>query len=288
MIDDRDYMREPEYGGSRWSSGFRLRWSWTIVLMAINLIVFILVEINKAYNPVGLANIAQYGALSNTGIAHGYVWQFLTYQFLHFGRTHFVMNMLGLFFLGRPVESIVGGKRFLGIYLVSGVIGGVFQVLLGLVFPNVFGLLPVVGASAGVCALLAAWATIEPNSELLLFFILPVKLKYCAWLGAVVAAFYVIVPAEPGIAHAAHLGGMAMGWFYVKYLMQSPALIGTAEPEAPRRAPTVKQPEEKTAEEFLESEVNPILDKISARGIQSLTARERAILEAARRKISRS
>jgi hypothetical protein len=92
------------------------------------------------------------------------------------------------------------------------------------------------------------------------------------------------------VAHAAHLGGMAMGWFYVTKVLKHPALIG-AEDETPFIPPRRKRskpapPEEKSAGEFLESEVDPILDKISARGIQSLTPRERDILEQARKKMA--
>jgi len=283
MLENRDYMRRPEYDEPNWFSRLGLYWSLTLVVLLINLIIFILVEINKAYTPIGFAKIVQYGALSNEGISHGYVWQYLTFQFLHLGRTHFLFNMLGLFFLGRAIESIVGAKRFIVLYVASGLVGGAFQTLLGLLFPNIFGL-PVVGASAGVLGLLAALAVFQPNSEVLVFFILPVKIKYCAIAAAIVAFFYIIVPAEPGIAHAAHLGGMAMGWFYVKYILKNPALIGMEERAEPR---PVMKVEELSTGDFLESEVDPILDKISAHGIKSLTARERAILESARKKMTR-
>ncbi len=91
------------------------------------------------------------------------------------------------------------------------------------------------------------------------------------------------------VANAAHLGGMAMGWFYVKKILKNPALIGTADeshlapPSLVKSKPAAA--EEKSAGEFLESEVDPILDKISAQGIHSFTTRERAILETARRKM---
>ena len=149
----------------------------------------------------------------------------------------------------------------------------------------------VVGASACAFGLVAAFAMIFPERQLtmLIFFIIPIRMKAKTLLiaSAVLAVMGILFPWD-NVANAAHLGGMAMGWFYVKKILKNPALIGTEEPPAPRRAPPVIAPEEKTAEDFLESEVNPILDKISARGIQSLTARERAILEAARKKISRS
>ena len=106
---------------------------------------------------------------------------------------------------------------------------------------------------------------------------------------AVLAVMGIVFPWD-NVANAAHLGGMAMGWFYVKKILKNPALIGAVEerqiiPPKLVRKKTVL-PEEKSAGEFLESEVDPILDKISAHGIHSLTARERAVLEAARKKMA--
>ncbi|MBW8864855.1 MAG: rhomboid family intramembrane serine protease [Verrucomicrobia bacterium] len=288
MLEDRDYMRQPEYREPMFH-GFH--WSWTAILIAANLAVFVLMEIFKAYNIDGFLKIFQYCALSNDGIAHGHIWQFFSFQFLHASRGHFVGNMLGLFFLGRMLESMIGGKRFLLLYITSGLIGGVFQIILGLIFPTVFGI-PVVGASAGVFGVLAALGTLAPESEVLVFFVFPVKMKYIALAGAIVAAFYILVPAEIGVAHAAHLGGMAMGWFFVRKILQGDwsRLTGAfrrAEKEQPRR-PKREPAESKGDTEFLEGQVDPILDKISAHGIGSLTAREREILEAARKKMTRT
>jgi membrane associated rhomboid family serine protease len=288
MIEDRDYMRQPEYRDPMFS-GFR--WSWTMVLIAVNLLVFVLMEIEAAYNPEGLVKMYQYCALSNEGLGHGYIWQFISFQFLHAGPMHFFGNMLGLFFLGRIVEHMIGGRRFILLYLMCGIFGGVLQALLGLMFPSVFGL-EVVGASAGVFGLLAAWAALEPEGQMLVFFILPVKTKHLAWFSAVVAAFYILVPAERGIAHAAHLGGMFMGWFFIKKILQGDwskltGALRPAEKNRPRR-PKLEPLEPKTDTDFLQNQVDAILDKISAHGIQSLTAREREILESARKKMTKS
>ena len=79
---------------------------------------------------------------------------------------------------------------------------------------------------------------------------------------------------------------MAMGWFYVKMILKNPALLGAAEEDRHfRRQQLVKQAE-KPADELEEGDVDAVLDKISARGINSLTSRERGILEAARKKMA--
>jgi membrane associated rhomboid family serine protease len=297
MVEDRDYMREPEY--NRVFPAF----SVMILLILANLVVFIWTEISRAYYPIGLEKTFQYFALSNEGLSHGYVWQYLTYQFLHLTPMHFVFNMIGLFFLGRAVEHMIGSKRFLLLYLASGVIGGVVQTLLGLIFPGAFGI-PVAGASAGVFGLLAAFATLEPDAEVLLFFMFPMKAKVIAWAGAVIAAFYIIVPAQPGIAHAAHLGGMLGAFAFVRLFIQHrwhlpqwhlPARRSAPREFAARRvgkkaswgSGPIPPDEDLSPSEYLQKEVDPILDKISASGIQSLTQREREILEKARSRMNK-
>jgi Rhomboid family len=186
------------------------------------------------------------------------------------------------------------------VYLACGVIGGVFQTILGVIIPTRFGV-EVAGASAGVFGLLATLAALEPEGEILILFFLPSKIKYLAWSAALVAAFYTIVPAQQGIAHAAHLGGMAMGVFYVRQILHgrwfhlknplrresSRALVTAGKGKNKLLGSGADTQEEFSTDEFLKNEVDPILDKISARGIQSLTARERETLEKARAKMAR-
>jgi hypothetical protein len=166
-----------------------------------------------------------------------------------------------------------------------------------LVWPQYFSG-SVVGASASAFGLVAAYAMLFPDRELqlLLFFVIPVHLRARTLLigSAVLAvagfAFHDVI--MPGVAHAAHLGGMAMGWFFVKKIMQGnwPALGGMLRSSRRKSLPRgrAKVADEKSASDFMENEVDPILDKISAHGIQSLTARERQILEAARKRVRRS
>jgi len=274
----------------------------TVVLLALNLVVFIIVEIHAAYDRAGLQNIFQYFALSNDGLAHGKLWQFFTFQFLHGDRWHFLVNMLFLYLFGKSVEESVGKKHFLLLYFGSGVVGGIVQSILGFAFPTVFGA-QVVGASAGIFGLVAAFAMLDPNREILVFFVLPMRAKYFLWLASAVAIFYVLVPAEPYIAHGAHLGGILGGVAYVRWIIQMPFSLRIPSRFGPRRRPRqlVKvrpgaapwlggkqdDAEELAPDEFISREVDPILDKISAHGIQSLTPREKQILEAARTKMGK-
>ena len=291
MLEDRDYMRQPEFEEHRWRPHFRLRWSWTLALV-VTYVVVLLAQLGTARFFPEKSFVFSYLALSRSGLEHGYVWQLLTYQFMHAGWLHLFFNCWAIYVFGLELEQLLGGRRFLAIMFSSGIAGGIFQVLTAMVWPWLFDG-PVVGASAGAFGLVAAFAMIFPERELtmLIFFVIPVRLRAKTLLifSAVLAVMGIVFPWD-NVANAAHLGGMAMGWFYVKKILKNPALIGADEEPQFVPAKLVKKkaapPVEKYADEFLESEVDPILDKISAHGIQSLTARERAVLEAARKKMA--
>lgn len=281
--------------------------SVTSLLIVASFIVFVWESIASAYFHTAYDNTLKYCALSNEGVVHGFVWQFLTFQFLHLNLTHIILNMLGLFFIGRALEPMITRRQYLILYLCSGLLGGIFQTLLGLIFSQYAG--PVLGASASVCGLMAALATLEPDMEMLVFFVLPVRVKYIAWAGAVMALFYTLVPAQAGpgqpvIAQAAHLGGFVGGFVFIRLFVQHrwhlPQWKFASRHYVPRElaakrankksfwnATPIPPAEDLTPDEFLQKEVDPILDKISERGIQSLTAREREILEKARSKMNR-
>jgi membrane associated rhomboid family serine protease len=299
MLADRYYMRrEP----------FRIQWSATVVLLIANVAVFLLQNV-LAYSS-GFP-VLPYFALSVDGLRHGFVWQLLTYQFMHGGLIHLLLNCWAIFIFGREVESALGVRRFLALYFSSGVVGGLFQVLAGALAEHfsqsVWALrfaAPTVGASAGAFGLVAAFAVLYPERPLmlLLFFIIPVSMraKFLLLFSAALAGLGIAFSMD-NVAHAAHLGGMLTGIFFVRYAAHWhwPQIHRTVAPP-PRRLVPVRPrssalwshrpahpDEDLPPEEFLSKEVDPILDKISAHGIQSLTERERRILETAREKMSK-
>ena len=241
-------------------------------------------------------------ALSKEGLAHGKVYQLLTFQFLHGGIMHLLMNMLVLYFFGRAVEEMLGSQGMLKLYLASGVVGGLLQVGLSFAFPRIF-YSAVVGASAGIFGLIAAFATRSPDQPILIFFFLPVKAKVILMVEGGMAIAGVLGPLLPhplftsDIAHAAHLGGMLTGLAWIKWgIMERPSLNfwrRDPRPEPVRATAkragrnSTRKNEEIPPAEFISREVDPILEKISAHGIHSLTERERQILEAARSKMAK-
>ncbi len=291
MLDDRPYMRR---------SAYRSAWSMTTLLLIVNVVAFVLQNALEHYR---VFPVSRYLALSADGLKHGAFYQLFTFQFLHDGPMHLIGNLLVIFFFGRAVEEVLGRRNFLLLYFLSGTIGGLLQIALGFTFPGVFGG-AVLGASAGAFGLIAAFATRAPDQPItiLLFFVLPLTFpaKVLLAIQAAIAVFGIVIPGS-NIAHAAHLGGMFTGILFIKWLGRSNKAVMVWRPfrrrptpremvrATPRRdpwKPKVVEPELPPAE-FISQEVDPILDKISAHGIQSLTDRERQILEAARKKMSK-
>jgi membrane associated rhomboid family serine protease len=273
----------------------------TMALLVVNVVAFIVQTAVERFSNIP---IYDWFALSVGGLRHGFAWQLLTYQLMHGGWLHLLLNCWAIYVFGREVEETLGRNIFLTLYFTSGVIGGLFQALAGVLLDGRFAA-PVVGASAGAFGLVAAFAVLYPERPLmlLLFFIIPVSMraKFLLLFSALLTVFGIVFPMD-NIAHAAHLGGMLTGIVFVRYALhwhwQWPRLRQTR-PQPLR--PLVKAPfrssaqwgqssarvdEDLPPEEFLSKAVDPILDKISAHGIQSLTERERRILETAREKMA--
>lgn len=295
MLDDRGYMRD--------GSGRRWAWTATTVLLVVYVAVFALQCINAVY----LRTPAEgWLALTTDGLRRGWVWQLLTFQFLHGGVLHLAFNLIGFWFLGRICESILGTGRFLLALLGSGAAGGLLQGVLMLLLPGFYGT-SVVGASAGVCGLLAVFALLERDAEVRWNFIIPMRAMTLFWITGAVSLFFTLVPAS-GVAHAAHLGGLLAGAGFVKLGWHHPWMPlpwetwlarwrarrvprPAARPLVPARrraggaaAPAASPPAEDAAD-FMEREVNPILEKLHAHGPGSLTERERRILQRASRRM---
>ncbi len=212
MLGDREYMREPAYRGG-WSG-----WLLTIWLVILNAVAFVVQ--NLAYQVFGHARIDELFALSLPGLKqHYYVWQLLTFQFMHGGLLHLALNCFAIYMFGREVEESLGKRSFLTLYFSSGIIGGLFQVLGALVWEARCGG-EVVGASAGAFGLVAAYATLYPQRPLtlLLFFILPITMRarYLLLISGLMAVFGLLF-GHDGVAHAAHIGGMLTGIFFVRW-----------------------------------------------------------------------
>jgi membrane associated rhomboid family serine protease len=210
----------------------------TIVLIALNVAFFLYEQWLYRVSPGRKVWFEQTHALSLAGLRHGAWWQFLTFQFLHGGWVHLLMNLLLLHSLGPVMETTLGRARFVVLYLVSGSVGGLLQLIGAWTSPRLFGA-PVVGASAGLCGLLASLAAVysEERLRLLLFFVIPmeVRAKFVLLFAALASAGGAIF-AVGNIAHLAHLGGLIGGLWCINWWNVEPILAAETE-SAPSPAP---------------------------------------------------
>jgi len=224
------------------------------------------------------------------------VWRFVGFQFLHGSLTHLLFNMVGLFFFGSLVEQYLGSKRYLAFYLLCGIFGALMYLLLnlggyiaalqfgqpvavpGLLFNST--VTPLVGASAGVFGVLMAGAFLAPNAKVLLFLIIPMRLSTLAYALAIIALFKVIFGANNAGGEAGHLGGAIAGFYFIRHphhLHGFFDFLGRIDPTSRhfrgkgRRFARAGGPADR-------SDIDRILDKISDRGLHSLTDKEKRLL----------
>jgi membrane associated rhomboid family serine protease len=258
------------------------------LLIIANIVVFF---VQLLANGANFPYLQQYLALSTEGIRRGFVWQFVTYMFLHATIWHILGNMLILWFLGTEVEYFLGPKYFTRLYFMSGIFGGGLWLAFNFT-PLLFHHYPIyascIGASAAVLGCVVAYATLFPDREVafLLFFILPINLraKYLAMI-AVGIDVAMLLMGGSGVANLAHLGGAAFGYVYIKQLGYGTTpkwLLWFQDITARLRPRPGSAPRNMSSDEFVREQVDPILDKIAREGLQSLTRRERKILESAK------
>ncbi|MGH8094430.1 MAG: rhomboid family intramembrane serine protease [Chthoniobacterales bacterium] len=248
-------------------------------LIGVNLSVFVAQEALQAYQP---AIVPEFLGLSYRGIDQAFAWQFFSAMFLQAGVFSFVANMVVLYFLGRDLESILGQKHFLYLFL-CGVIGGELGHLF--LMPSTTVL---VAASGGISAVVVAFATVLPELEVAdsLFFVLPLKLKakYLAYAVFGLGLVLLVFVRHGVVSHSAYLGGGAAGWLYAH-------LLGFGRPSFVQRALRHRRLEgerrrQMSLEEFIAAEIDPLLEKISRSGLASLTRGERRRLAEVREKMA--
>ncbi len=184
------------------------------LFILINVLSFILFSILIYSN----ANFLDFIAIKPGNILHGkYIWTFLTSMFMHAGFFHLFVNMLSLFFVGGLIEKILGAKRYLYFYLISGLFAGLFFVLSSFIFPASIEMYAV-GASGALFGLIGFLMLITPNLSVYIMFIpIPIKMKYAA-PGMLVVLWLISIAGNVPIGNTAHLGGLIAGLCYGFYL----------------------------------------------------------------------
>jgi membrane associated rhomboid family serine protease len=209
-------------------------------------------------------------------------WTPITYMFVHGGIGHIFFNMLVLYFFGPRVEARLGSGRFIALYLVSGLTGA----LLSSYNPMV----PIIGASGAVYGVELAYARYWPRDRIYVYGVLPIEARWLVVIMTVISFFGI---GGSGIAHLAHLGGF-LGAAVFLYVIERTRSITRARPARSASVRSqVKQPPAPRGDdmrrwstiprgelhEINRQEVDRLLDKISLKGIDSLTPAERAALD---------
>jgi membrane associated rhomboid family serine protease len=219
-------------------------------------------------------------------------WGAVTYLFVHGGILHLAANMLGLYLFGTAVESRMGSRSFLLYYLYCGVGAALFCLLLSLVTFQA----PIIGASGAVLGVAVAFAMYWPDAEILFFPIpIPIKARTLV-IGLAVLNLVLARLGSDGVARDAHVGGMLAGWLFFKvqsFTQRRPVPLPRQEPERvlmvqqtaaardadPRAGQPARPLPPRPGSDPVAAEVDRVLDKISAKGIGSLTPEERRFLD---------
>lgn len=269
-----------------------------VQIILINIGVFVLLKVLKVFLTLGGSEEIYYVILSQFMLPSAIdafifkPWTLVTYFFTHEGFFHIIFNMLFLYWFGKLIVEYLSSKKLVSLYVIGGLIGGLF-------FMFIYNILPVfqdrvtssvmLGASAGVYAVVVGAATLMPNFTFFLMFLGPVRIKY-------IAIFYVFLSFAQTIGdnaggELAHLGGAFIGYIYIRQLQKgndigswvnnSLKYIGSFFKPSTKIKVTYKGARRRTAARkdtvgwTEQEEIDAILDKISQSGYESLSKEEK-------------
>ncbi|MCS4434003.1 rhomboid family intramembrane serine protease [Aquiflexum gelatinilyticum] len=290
-------------------NAFKLQNNSLYKIMAINILVFfVMVFVRVILTFSGAGNI--YESFRSLLMMPADIpqliiqpWSVLTYMFFHEGIFHILFNMLFLYWFGLLLTEYLGSKKLANIYILGGLAGGVLYLVMYNISPYFAESLAsarMLGASAGVYAVVVAAATLAPNTTFFLLLLGPVKIKY-------IAIFYVLIAFVNSTGNnaggeLAHLGGAALGFLYV-YQLQKGRDIGSwiqaignffkgifsrksSVKVTYRKSKTYSSGQDYTktsttkssgtkVEVATQEEIDLILDKIAAKGYEALSKEEK-------------
>ena len=187
------------------------------MLIGANVAVFVA----QVLFPIVTAVLGLHPAL----VLHSFwIWQLATYMFLHGGVFHIVFNMLALWMFGAELERTWGTRYFLKFYFVTGIGAAVLTVLFSLLpfgFARSLQDVNIIGASGAIYGLLLAYGLYFPDRPIYMYLVFPIPAKYFVMIMGVIA-FYSSLSVSSGIANATHLGGLLVGYLYLKSARMRP------------------------------------------------------------------
>jgi membrane associated rhomboid family serine protease len=269
----------------------------TIRLVMVNLGVFALIQLINALERLQVLSVFE-------GLPQGYVshylfalpvfgleillkpWTLLTSLFAHFGLWHLFGNLLFLYFAGSTYERFFGAKRLLHLYIIGGLAGNLTEILAHLLFPALQGsAFSVVGASGAIMAIFMALAIAQPQLQVQLFGVFPLRIY-------MLAIFFFLkdltaVGTADQIAHFAHIGGALFGIWSIQQFwhvrLSRPWLgiqLKKANPhlKVKKGGRPVSDEQYRATKQERQARLDAILDKISKRGYDALSKEEKDFL----------
>ena len=245
---------------------------WVSLIIAANIAVFFLQQ--------SVPGVTEALILVPKGVAL-HPWTPFTYMFLHGSVGHILFNMLALYFFGPRLETLLGGGRFITLYLLSGLGGALLS------FVPMYYASQILGASGAVFGVVTAYARVWPRDRIYIYGVIPIQAWWFVMIMASVSLLggigYNILP---GTAHFGHLGGIVVGWLYMAGLARTSGArrsqqraagpLVASDTDALRRWATIPVTE---LHELNRGEVQRLLEKARAGGARSLTLDERATLD---------
>jgi membrane associated rhomboid family serine protease len=218
-------------------------------------------------------------------------WTLITYMFYHREIMHFLFNMLNLYWFGKIFLIYFDEKKLISLYFLGGIAGGLFYVIFANLFPNIFGMGILMGASAAIIALMFASAFYVPNFKIFMLFIGQVKLIYIALFSLFLYVVMISTSNNAG-GNLAHLGGALVGYLWIKQYKTGSdltksitwivdkftGLFKRRKLKVTHKRPPVDDLEYNKQKKVNQQEVDKILDKISKGGYESLTKAEKDTL----------
>lgn len=255
-------------------------------IIFINVIVFLLQQatVTRTGGGYSYSSITYSMALIPYSVATNYeVWRVFTYMFLHGGFWHLLLNMWGVYLFGSMLEQYMGSKKFILLYLISGLFAGIFWTAF-----NWNSMSVCVGASGALFGILVGAALLFPNSMIMLLIPpIPLKLRTFAIIYAMIETFSAVTGFDGQVAHLAHIGGLIGGYLVMRFMyprevydifkfLKLPGMHGAPKNFSAKAAKNWKMSGVPAAK------IDEILDKISKSGINSLTEEELSALKQAR------
>jgi len=276
-----------------------------VQLILINVMVFVFIRVTEVLfvfaDARGIHNylLHKLELPADVGLFFSQPWTIVTYFFTHYDFLHVLFNMLFLFWFGRIIQEFLNSKRVISLYVLGGLFGGLLYIFIYNFIPFYSDRVAeslMLGASAGVFAIVVGAAVFMPNYTFFLLFLGPVKIKY-------IAIFYVFmsfIGSTGGNAggEIAHLGGALVGWLYITQLNKGSDLGGWVisfisfvksmfkpQPKIkvthrggsrrPSKKAATTTESSSSASSTPQAEIDAILDKISQSGYESLSKDEK-------------